>query len=122
MKRFVFPTLIALLLAPLTAWHAEEAPKKPAAKDKDYADQLPRIKPLEPAEAIRSFQPRPGFRVDLVAAEPLLRSPVAIDFDENGRLFVVGRGGGRVHAESHGASNQAPAEPNATDPVHDRPS
>ena len=33
--------------------------------------------------------PRPGFRVDLVAAEPLLRSPVAIDFDEDGRLYVA---------------------------------
>lgn len=51
--------------------------------------ELPKIKPLEPAEAIKAFDVRPGFRVELVAAEPLIRSPVAIDFDENGRLFVA---------------------------------
>lgn len=86
----IFLTLAALLLAPLAAWYASDAPKKPdPAKKKDYADQLPRIPPREPARALESFQTRPGFRIDLVAAEPLLRSPVALDFDENGRLFVV---------------------------------
>ena len=42
-----------------------------------------------PAESLRAIVPRPGFRVELVAAEPLLRSPVAIDFDEDGRLYVA---------------------------------
>lgn len=89
MKRILFFTLLALL-SPLAVWYAADAPKKPVPeKEKDYSDQLPRIKPLEPARALESFQTRPGFRIDLVAAEPLLRSPVAMDFDENGRLFVV---------------------------------
>src|SRR4029079_13953645 len=30
-----------------------------------------------------------GFTVSLVAAEPTLRQPVAIDFDERGRLWVM---------------------------------
>jgi putative membrane-bound dehydrogenase-like protein len=30
-----------------------------------------------------------GFRVELIAAEPLVRQPVAIDFDERGRLWVM---------------------------------
>src|SRR2546428_7370436 len=60
-----------------------------AAPDKDYSAELPRIPPKEPADAVKSFQLRPGFRIELVAAEPLIRSPVALDFDENGRLFVV---------------------------------
>jgi putative membrane-bound dehydrogenase-like protein len=42
-----------------------------------------------PEEARGAIVPRPGFRVDLVAAEPLLRSPVAIDFDEDGRVYVA---------------------------------
>ena len=41
------------------------------------------------ADALSSFQVKPGFRVELVAAEPLLRDPVALAFDENGRMFVV---------------------------------
>ena len=60
-----------------------------AAPDADYADQLPRIPPLSPADALKAIQTRPGFRVELVAAEPLVESPVALDFDENGRMFVV---------------------------------
>ena len=30
-----------------------------------------------------------GFQVKLVAAEPLVRQPVAIEFDDRGRLWVV---------------------------------
>ena len=30
-----------------------------------------------------------GFHIELVAAEPDIVSPVAMDIDENGRIFVV---------------------------------
>ncbi len=45
--------------------------------------------PLTPVEALDRFVIEPGYRVDLVAAEPLVQSPVAMAFDDNGRLFVV---------------------------------
>src|ERR1700760_3709560 len=51
--------------------------------------QLPRVPPTEPRDAIRSFTLAPGFRIELVASEPQIRSPVAIDFDEDGRLYVA---------------------------------
>jgi putative membrane-bound dehydrogenase-like protein len=38
-----------------------------------------------------SFQLEPGFKVQLVASEPLIQAPVAMAFDENGRLFVAER-------------------------------
>ena len=44
---------------------------------------------LTPAQALASFKVEPGLRVDLVAAEPLVADPVAMAFDEKGRLFVV---------------------------------
>ncbi|MBI1913960.1 MAG: c-type cytochrome [Planctomycetes bacterium] len=78
--RFVLLLGTALLLS---IFHAGAAP------DKDYSSELPRIPPKEPADALKSFKLRPGFRIELVASEPLIRSPVALDFDENGRLFVV---------------------------------
>lgn len=63
----------------------------PAAGADDLtAETLPRIPPREPAEALRSFTVAPGFSIELAAAEPLLHSPVAVDFDERGRMFVVG--------------------------------
>lgn len=45
--------------------------------------------PLSPAEALTSLVVEPGYRVDLVAAEPLVQSPVAIAFDERGRMYVA---------------------------------
>ncbi len=59
------------------------------SKDKDYAAELPRIPPKSPAESQKCFQLRPGFRIELVAAEPHVQSPVAIDFDEDGRMYVA---------------------------------
>lgn len=56
---------------------------------KDYSKELPRVPPREPTEAQKTFRLRPGFRIELVAAEPLIRSPVALDFDEDGRMYVV---------------------------------
>jgi putative membrane-bound dehydrogenase-like protein len=52
-------------------------------------DQLPRLKPTEPAEAAKTFRALDGFRMDLVACEPQLASPVAAAYDEDGRLYVV---------------------------------
>lgn len=39
---------------------------------------------LSPAEALNGFVVEPGYRIDLVAAEPLVQSPVAIAFDDRG--------------------------------------
>ena len=60
-----------------------------AAPPIDFKSQLPRIEPTAPGDTIAKFRVTPGFRVELVAAEPLLRDPVAVDFDEHGRMFVV---------------------------------
>jgi putative membrane-bound dehydrogenase-like protein len=50
---------------------------------------LPRVAPTEPARALSTFKTRPGIRVELVAAEPLVVDPIAICFDENSRMFVI---------------------------------
>ena len=83
MKRF---TLFAIVVATcfLLGWHFALS----GEKDKDFAAELVRIPPKEPKDAIKSFTLAPGFRIELVACEPLIRSPVAIDFDEDGRLYV----------------------------------
>jgi putative membrane-bound dehydrogenase-like protein len=44
---------------------------------------------LSAAESLSSFVVEPGYRIDLVAAEPLVQSPVAIAFDEGGRMYVA---------------------------------
>ncbi|MEO5820326.1 MAG: PVC-type heme-binding CxxCH protein, partial [Vicinamibacteraceae bacterium] len=45
--------------------------------------------PYSPAESMATMQLEAGYRIELVAAEPDIQSPVAMDFDEQGRLFVV---------------------------------
>jgi putative membrane-bound dehydrogenase-like protein len=64
--------------------------------------------PLSPADSLRKIHLPTGYRVELAAAEPLVLDPVAFDWDERGRLWVVemadyplgmdgkGQAGGRV--------------------------
>ncbi|HUG66695.1 MAG TPA: PVC-type heme-binding CxxCH protein, partial [Pirellulaceae bacterium] len=63
--------------------------KETDAVDRDYAAELPRIKPVEAKDALSTFTIVAGFRIEQVAAEPNVVDPVAMAFDENGRLFVV---------------------------------
>ncbi|MBX3241437.1 MAG: c-type cytochrome [Chitinophagaceae bacterium] len=44
---------------------------------------------LSPEEALKAMQVEEGFRVELVAAEPLISTPVAIVFDEKERIWAV---------------------------------
>lgn len=63
-------------------WGAEPGPEI-SAKD------LPRLPAVAADQALRTFQIRPGLKLELVAAEPLVRDPIEVCFDENGRMFVV---------------------------------
>src|SRR5215468_5533775 len=45
-------------------------------------------KPLSPAESARRFKVPAGFRIELVASEPLIREPSGVCWDEHGQLFV----------------------------------
>ncbi|MEO6034378.1 MAG: PVC-type heme-binding CxxCH protein, partial [Verrucomicrobiota bacterium] len=45
--------------------------------------------PLTPAQSIAAFQLEPGLKIELVASEPDVISPVAIAFDERGRMYVA---------------------------------
>ncbi|MCE9554641.1 MAG: c-type cytochrome [Planctomycetes bacterium] len=45
--------------------------------------------PLSPADSLAAWQISPGYRVELVAAEPLVKDPVAIDWGADGKLWVA---------------------------------
>jgi len=61
----------------------------PAAEPPITKQDLPRIPAVEPTNALSTFRIRSGFHLELVASEPNIASPVAISFDERGRMFVV---------------------------------
>jgi putative membrane-bound dehydrogenase-like protein len=64
--------------------------------------------PLSPQESLKKIHISPGYRAELVASEPLVLDPVAIDWDTSGRLWALemadyplgldgkGKPGGRV--------------------------
>jgi len=56
-----------------------------AAADEGF----PRVVPTEPDQAEKSFEVLHGFRMELIAAEPLVASPVDLAYDEDGRAYVV---------------------------------
>ena len=52
-------------------------------------EDLPRVAPTELQDVQRTFQIKPGFELQIAAAEPNVYDPIEICFDENGRMFVV---------------------------------
>jgi putative membrane-bound dehydrogenase-like protein len=70
-----------LLLAPALLARADA----PVVDSKD----LPRFSAVEPADALKTFQIKRGFKLEFAAHEPQVVDPIAVSFDENGRMFVV---------------------------------
>ncbi|MFM8727795.1 MAG: PVC-type heme-binding CxxCH protein, partial [Planctomycetaceae bacterium] len=62
---------------------------QPDAFEPDYSLELPRIAATDPAEALQTFEVAAGFQLQQTAAEPLVTDPVAMSYDEDGRLFVA---------------------------------
>ena len=54
----------------------------------DAAKELPHYPAVEPGAAIATWKVKPGFKLQLAAHEPQVRDPIAICFDERGRMFV----------------------------------
>src|SRR5437763_16155762 len=52
-------------------------------------DALEYPPPKSPQESLAAIQTKPGFKVELVATEPLIVDPVAIDWGADGKLWVV---------------------------------
>lgn len=50
---------------------------------------VPGEKPLSPQESLKRFTVADGLEIELVAAEPDVRQPVCLNFDERGRMWVV---------------------------------
>ena len=81
---FGFVIVCGCVASYCAAWAAEDPTTI------DYSTELPRIAPTEPADTLKTFTVAPGFRLEQVAAEPLVNSPVAMEWDENeiGRAHV----------------------------------
>jgi putative membrane-bound dehydrogenase-like protein len=99
MRCLVSAVLVTSLIAAAAALVADEPPKD--SLDRDYAGELPRIAPTDPDKALATFQVAPGFKLEQVAAEPLVADPVAIAFDEDCRLYVIEMRGYSENRDEH---------------------
>src|SRR5262245_20561593 len=98
MRRVVLVALILQVIAPAilgptgnpitgTAIRAQTStePTGLVPHGQDWVPNAPRTA----SEAIRAMTVPPGFRVELVAAEPKIVNPVAMTFDERGRIWIT---------------------------------
>ena len=82
--------LIAIVVLTLTPL-AHCATTAPTVK----AEDLPRVPATEVRDAIKNFKVHPGFQLQIAAAEPNVADPIAMCFDESGRMFEVRLRGSR---------------------------
>ncbi len=57
---------------------------------------------LSPEDSLRAIQVRPGFNVELVAQEPLVKDPIAFEWGPDGKLWVVEMGDYPQGIDGHG--------------------
>jgi putative membrane-bound dehydrogenase-like protein len=65
------------------------APSLSFADDIPHGQSRPPGAPLSPVEAIKKMVVPKGFQVELVASEPNIVNPVAMTFDERGRIWIT---------------------------------
>ncbi len=47
------------------------------------------LSPVNPENAVSTFEIEPGFKIELIASEPLINDPVDMEIDEEGHFYVV---------------------------------
>lgn len=52
-------------------------------------DSTPSVAYLRPEESLKSFNLPPGYRLEIVATEPMIKEPVAIAWDGNAKMYVA---------------------------------
>ncbi|MBL6766427.1 MAG: hypothetical protein ISQ14_15850, partial [Verrucomicrobiae bacterium] len=83
------PARIVILATAFACLLMPQPPRSFAAELQVDPSAMPRILPLGPEEALKSFTVKAGFHLEIAACEPLVVDPVTMCFDEQGRLFVV---------------------------------
>src|SRR4051794_15163122 len=76
--------LCGVVTAPGGPAGGDLAPQKPKGTTKE----IPPAPVRPPEEELKTFKLPPGFRIELVAAEPMVQEPIALAFDPDGRIYV----------------------------------
>lgn len=119
MSRFAI-TLAFIAATVAVAADAQDATRSPttAVKPGISADSDPEVPfpadlPIPPAtvltpeETLATFTLSAGFKIELVASEPMISAPVAMQFDSEGRLWVVEMNGFMPNVDGKGEDVQS---------------
>ena len=87
-ERTVVPSVAPLsVLTPSGAYVKRRQGGGPVESERPFRPPVPAI--LSAQEALKTFKLPAGFKIEVVASEPLVESPVAITWDAKGRMYVV---------------------------------
>ena len=101
--KFVAVLVTCLLASVVSAQQGDksgevQAPRIPKEK-------IPLAPPLPPTEALKQFKMQPGLRIELAASEPMVEVPTVIQFDPDGRLWVLEMRGFMPNPDGIGETN-----------------
>jgi len=91
-RRTGFGAIAGACLTLIPAWHAHaQSGDRPGEKQEPPPAHIktPPAPALNPEAALKTLRVAPGFRVELVASDPLLFDPVAMTIGPDGRMWVV---------------------------------
>ena len=85
------PRAALLLLTAFVASAQAQLGDRPGVEQKEVVprDQIPPAPARSAAEQLKTFRVAPGFRVELVAADPMVQDPIIMHFDPAGRMWVT---------------------------------
>ena len=103
-RQTFFGTALACLLA--TQARAQQGDEKGEVQAlRIPKERIPPAPPLPPDEAVKQFMLPPGFHIELAASEPMVEAPTVLQFDPDGRLWVVEMRGYMPNLDGLGETN-----------------
>lgn len=82
--------LVLLLTASMISlWSCQEKKYRDEIYEKPKIHGNPEIRNLSPEESLKKMYLPKGYRIELVATEPMINEPVAIAWDGNGKMYVA---------------------------------
>lgn len=85
----ILPGSLSPILAQAPASGSEALQRIEGVRGGRHWIDEPTAPPKSPQESLDCLQIEPGYEVRLIAQEPLVQDPVAITFDDHGRMYVV---------------------------------
>ena len=87
--RIIFLIVFSFSSLSLFSQNGDKASEKDLISSLNWKKWSPDVVPVfTPAESLAQFKVAPGFKVELVASEPMVKDPVFVDWDDQGRMWV----------------------------------